>query len=166
MTYDGYCFVATGVSSYAFYDGDRCVCSVDHTCAQGDPRRIRCGEQVWTCAPAPDGNACAVLDDAGGDVAAIYRLDARRYIVSAGGDALALRVVNRRLRKAFLYTGMDEAFRALVEYSLDRARAREAFGDSFPRKYLATMDADMDERLRAVALAAPFLDLFDPPIKI
>ena len=158
MTLDGYFFAATGLSSYAFYDGDECVLSVAHHVLPNEPLRIAAGDRSWTFQPAP-GVDQVFLDDQGREAARLYRWDACHFAIAAPGVAMTGRVIQDYRHRSILYTGLNEEPIAILEHGFNRLLSRERYGVWSPRRFAATLWDGVDEALRPLALAAPFLGL-------
>lgn len=168
MTLDGYYFAATGISCHNFYRGTDCVCRVSHACLPDEPMRIQAASGVvWTfpppCSLIP-GAMLPFFDAEGRPAASLGLWSEDHFAIATPGTALNGRVVRSHLRKSILYTGLNDDEVMRVEYALDRALAREMFGEWFPRRYVVRLTEDVDEKLLALALAAPFLGI--EPIEV
>jgi len=154
---NGYYFTATGVSEYAFFDGELCVLRVVHSGLFGGPVFIQAGDREWSfIRNSNPADVCHAFTDAeGNETGWLYHWDAAHFAVSVPGAALTGRINRSHLRRSILYTGLDEEVVALLGYSVDHSLSRERFGEWFPRRYVATVWGDIDSCMPA--LAAPFL---------
>ena len=163
MILNGYYFAATGVSSHEFYRGDECACRVTQAGLPGEPLRVRAASgEEWAFMPSEataPGAALPFLDADGHEAAQLCLWYDGYFAVAIPGAALTGRVIRSHLRRAILYAGIDEVVAVRLQYGLDRAMAREKFGEWFPRRYVATVAEDIDPRLLALALAVPFLGI-------
>lgn len=162
--YDGFYFVATGVSSHEFFEGHRSVCRVCRESAPWLPVRIHTDCIEWTLDPslqASAGTMVPLLDqDSTRERAWIYLWGYGRFSVAIRGAALEGRVLDGRDTDSgdaeFVYC-MDGG--EVMRIRKERGSPRRQYGEWFPRRYVADVDDALDEELVALALSAPFLGL-------
>lgn len=166
ITLPGYYFAATGISSYAFFDGDRCVCRVDDTVMPGEAITILSSHSLLTADTPPDSvlwtavrNGTRITEVGGNTVAEIFHFSPRHFTLSQDGKSIRGRLITKRLRNYILYTDMDDEEVGRVEYRLDRNQSREQFGEWFPQRYEARVKEGLGEVMTALMLAVPFLDI-------
>ena len=168
---DGYFFTATGVSSYEFFnaDGDSIV-RVSRASFPGHPLRVYAGSFSWTFAPpdAPGATEHALRDAFTGESDAwIYRWQPNRFSVALSTAGLLALYADaytiqgkpwRPQERSFVFTrGAEEICRIELAYSTYLGRVK--YGEQFPRRYVATVDENLDARLLALMLATPFLGI-------
>jgi hypothetical protein len=171
MTLNGYCFTATGITEYAFFQGDRNTLRVIHESLPNAPVRIctASGPEFAFSAPysweeSPFGRKKPVpgtsypfLDPDGVEAGRLYLLGADHFAVAVPGAALSGRIIHERLHRSVYYTALDDEPVASIEHDLERILTREQFGEWFPRRYVAEVAMQPEETLLALALSVPFL---------
>lgn len=175
MTFDGFYFSATGVSSYVFYHGNERVCSVSRHSLPNFPVDITVGGITYSFS-RKESNEYGFLSPNGKEAACLYHWDQYHFSLvvsdpSSVGEAgegatggagkiqksvsLTGRIIKSRLHKSILYTGIDDEPFGIIECGYSMLIKREEFGERFPRRYVATVSGDMP----ALALAVPFLGI-------
>lgn len=93
-------------------------------------------------------------------LAEIKVLSARNHFtINVGTEAVTGRVINWHLRKAVVYSGLDDEEVGMVEYRIDRAVRQKAYGEIFPQRYVANIKDGVAEDMLIAMLAVPFLDI-------
>lgn len=162
--YDGFYFVATGVSSHEFFEGHRSVCRVWHSSAPLQPVRILTDSIEWTLDPSLRASADTMIPlfdrDSTRERAWIYLWGYSRFSTAIQGAALEGRILDGRDTDSgeaeFVYC-MDGA--EVMRIRKERGSPRRQYGEWFPRRFVAVADDAMPEELAALALSAPFLGL-------